>query len=575
MRSIVKGWGEVLVALLCVGQAQSMETKGQDGPHPVTSLGLAFAFSTGPQFAANAGMMEPDERRGPRDPGYQSYREGYRFILEERWTEARKKLAEVLVKSPRSAYADDASFWIAYSWKYSDRAKAAAAYKKFMREYPESNYVDDAVAELERLGERAPQPAPAMTAGSLEKIVQLQQKLAEEQARMTRFAAPPAVPVPMKPPADVGTKIRLKIETLQALSRMPHDEQSFRTLKEIALDPGQVPELRMAGLEGLAATHRPEGVDVFTQVLQSKSDLRLRMTALHGLRSAGTREDPASYALVKTIALDKNEPVELRDATLHLLADEKRPDFPEIATTIARSEQERRLRQSAIYYVARVQEAEAQKAAAETLRELLRDQTQAVEVRESALYGLQQMKMAGSAPLLREVAEHDPDERVRQAAVQSLGALPGESPEVISRTLEGIALDPAQPTPVRQSALARLLALHPETAQTFFSKVAASDPDEEIQYSAIMMLGQAARGEKMPLETLTRLYNQIPPERLRSLDVILYTIASIGSDPAVDFLVTVATESPTDELRLRAVSYLGNIGGERARAGLYTILKRK
>jgi HEAT repeat protein len=89
------------------------------------------------------------------------------------------------------------------------------------------------------------------------------------------------------------------------------------------------------------------------------------------------------------------------------------------------------------------------------------------------------------------------------------------------------------------------------------------------------MLGQTTRSDNVSLETLTRLYNQVPPERLRSLDVILYSVASIGSDPAVDFLVKVATESPSDELRLRAVSYLGNIGGEKARAGLYNILRRK
>jgi HEAT repeat protein len=576
MRCIAKGAGCVLVALLFVGQTHGAN-EGQNPRRSAASSGPFFAFAPGPRFTVEVGMMEPDERRGPKDPGYQSYREGYRLILEEQWAEARKKLSEVLQKTARSGYADDASFWIAYSWKYSDRAKAVAAYKKFMREYPESNYVDDALAELERLGERTPQLAPhdpGMPTGSLEKIVQLQQRIAEEQARVARFAAPPAVAVPMKPPKAVEATIRLKIETLQALSRLPHDEQSFRTLKEIALDPGQATELRQAGLEGLVATQRQEGVEVFTRVLQSTSDVRLRMTALHGLRSTGTKGDPALYALVKTIALDKNEPFELRDATLHLLAEERRPDFPEIAGTIARSEQERRLRQSAIYYIARVQEARAQKVAAEMLRKLLRDQTQAAEVRESALYGLQQMKMADSAPLLLEVAENDPDERVRRAAVQSIGALPGESPAVTSRTLEGIALDAAQPRPVRQSALARLLALNPENAQTFFAKVAASDPDEEIQYSAIMMLGQAARGENTSLGTLTRLYNQVPPERLRSLDVILYSVASIGSDPAVDFLVKVATESPSDELRLRAVSYLGNIGGEKARAGLYSILKR-
>ncbi len=330
MRCIAKGAECVLVALLFVGQTHGAH-EGQNPRRSAASSGPFFAFAPGPRFTVEVGMMEPDERRGPKDPGYQSYREGYRLILEEQWAEARKKLSEVLQKTARSGYADDASFWIAYSWKYSDRAKAVAAYKKFMREYPESNYADDALAELERLGERTPQLAPhdpGIPTGSLEKIVQLQQRIAEEQARVARFAAPPAVAVPMKPPKAVEATIRLKIETLQALSRLPHDEQSFRTLKEIALDPGQATELRQAGLEGLVATQRQEGVEVFTRVLQSKSDVRLRMTALHGLRSTGTKGDPALYALVKTIALDKNEPFELRDATLHLLAEERRPDFP-------------------------------------------------------------------------------------------------------------------------------------------------------------------------------------------------------------------------------------------------------
>ena len=576
MRSIGKGLDIVLFGLLLIGHAQCAEDDGHR--HSAPASGAFLAFVPGPRFAVTEEIGDPDERRGPRDPGYQAYREGYQLILEERWLEARKKLSEVLERSPQSTYADDASFWTAYSWKYSNHARAVAAYKKFMKRYPESNYFDDAVAELERLGEPtalfAPKE-PLMSAGTYETIVHLQQKIAEEQARVARFAAPPGVPVPPKPSKPLDTGMRLKIQTLQALSRSAHDEQSFLTLKEIALDPGQATELRQAGLEGLVATRRQDGAAVFTQVLQSNSDVRLRMTALHGLRSAGMKGDPTSYALVKTIALDNNEPFELRDATLHVLAEENRPDFPEVARTIARTERERQLRQSAIYYVSRVQEAEAQKMAAQTLQDLLRDRTQAVEVRESALHGLQQMKMADSAPLLLEVAKNDPDEHIRRAAVQSLGAAPGTASAEIVRNLKEIALDRAQPLPVRQSALARLLALQPENAQDFFAKVASSDPGEEIQYWAIMMLGQVTRGKDMSLETLARLYNQVPPDRLRSLDVILYSVASIGSDQAVDFLVQVANESPSDELRLRAVSYLGNIGGEKARAGLYDILKRK
>ncbi|MBI3586796.1 MAG: HEAT repeat domain-containing protein [Ignavibacteriales bacterium] len=67
----------------------------------------------------------------------------------------------------------------------------------------------------------------------------------------------------------------------------------------------------------------------------------------------------------------------------------------------------------------------------------------------------------------------------------------------------------------------------------------------------------------------------MPKERTRSLESVIYAVASIGNDQAVDFLGKVAKTSENYDIRRRAVYYLGNIGGDKARAVLLEILKAK
>ena len=57
--------------------------------------------------------------------------------------------------------------------------------------------------------------------------------------------------------------------------------------------------------------------------------------------------------------------------------------------------------------------------------------------------------------------------------------------------------------------------------------------------------------------------------------MIFYSIADIGNEQAIDFLGKVARTSDDYDLRREAVYYLGSIGGEKARAVLYEILKEK
>jgi HEAT repeat protein len=71
------------------------------------------------------------------------------------------------------------------------------------------------------------------------------------------------------------------------------------------------------------------------------------------------------------------------------------------------------------------------------------------------------------------------------------------------------------------------------------------------------------------------IFNATPKQKDKQLETVLYVIADVGNDKAVDFLVKVATTHDNDDLGSDAVYYLGNIGNEKSRAALLQILKAK
>src|SRR5512143_76195 len=119
-----------------------------------------------------------------RDPGYPLYHDGYRLILDEKWNEARRKFGELMRRYPRSEYRDDARFWTAYSWKFSNRRKALEEYDRFMKDFPSSNYFDDALSEYQRLGGKPRTTAREAHGGIPEaaaRIAEMEKKLYEIQ----------------------------------------------------------------------------------------------------------------------------------------------------------------------------------------------------------------------------------------------------------------------------------------------------------------------------------------------------------------------------------------------------------
>jgi HEAT repeat protein len=517
---------------------------------------------------------EWDSPQESRDPGYQLYRDGYRLILGEKWAEARRKFAELMRAYPRSGYLDDARFWTAYSWKFSDRKKALDAYARFMKDFPASNYFDDAVAEYQRLGgtpETATSELPHGIPEAATRIAELEKHLAEIQQRfMVQTPRPPRMPLA---PGREEPRTRVKMEALLALTRSPGDEKAFTALKEAALDTTQPVDVRVAALDGARRFRVPEVGNFLMTVVENSRDLRFRMMALDGLRVVTTQEHQTILNSVRSLALNQEEPAELRMSALQVLERGDREQFPKILVRIAKSDSHKPLQISALRYLSRQRQVE-QQVAADVLREVALDQTRDPDVREVALVGLEQLTGAQASQTLIETARTDPQERVRLAAVYALGSSSRENAGPVIAVLEGLAADRSQPRLVRQTALAQLGVRGSLPNASFLATLASDEPDEEIQLMAIHVLGQVAQEEVKSFAVLTSLFHSIPDDRIRSKDVLLFSAASVGGDNAVDFLSTVAKENGNDALRERAVYYLGNIGTEKARNALLEILRR-
>ena len=144
------------MSFLFIGIAALVTCSG--GGHNSGTLTVAWtepavACSDAPEVCD---MAFPEVAGDQNDPEFRSYQEGYHCILGEKWTEAREKLKSFMKKYPKSQYIDDARYWSAYALKRIDRKNAVGAYVRFITEFPNSRYYDDAVADLTELSRNDP-----------------------------------------------------------------------------------------------------------------------------------------------------------------------------------------------------------------------------------------------------------------------------------------------------------------------------------------------------------------------------------------------------------------------------------
>ena len=167
----------------------------------------------------------------------------------------------------------------------------------------------------------------------------------------------------------------------------------------------------------------------------------------------------------------------------------------------------------------------------------------------------------------------DPETRVRLDALYAIGDT--KEDETSFQTLKDVALDHGQNIRLREAAIEVLSDFKKFDVMPVFLELAKKDTNERIQDVAIEFIGRTNKDKNKSVDALISLFNSIPPSQKERLENVLYTVADVGNDKAVDFLTKVARSHDNYELRSDAVYYLGTIGGERARTALYQILRDK
>jgi hypothetical protein len=321
---------------------------------------------------------------GPDDPAYTLYREGYARVLGEQWGPARKAFAELQRRYPGSQFADDAAYWTAYSWKEQDPAKAATLYRKLLRDFPQSPYLDDAVADLRML------------------------EIGQELARMEEFRTPPL------PRQEIRIGIGQEIGRLREdLGRLRATQEEMEEYRLMVFGHGDTIIIR--SIPQQQRTRTPQ------QPLDPQA--RMRWKAMQELAQSGGNAD-APRAL-KEVIMDPRQPPQLRLSAVYSLGSLRGPEARAALLEIARTDAAPDFQRSAIEVYA--QSAPERGKAVEELIGLFRQFSGTQHNRDprlgTTLYAIASIGDARATDFLAEVARTHPDDDIRNSAVMYLGSM--------------------------------------------------------------------------------------------------------------------------------------------------------
>jgi hypothetical protein len=209
----------------------------------------------------------------------------------------------------------------------------------------------------------------------------------------------------------------------------------------------------------------------------------------------------------------------------------------------------------------------------QTLREVALDQKQPLPLRELAISSLARAKQFDALPVFKEIAQRDPADKSKVLAIEAIGQAGKDRPGSLETLIELFKETPKRRTREQELLLNAIADINSERAFQFIKGVAMTHGDRDVQNLAIYHIGEMGRDESV--ETLSELFNALPKQRKEQRETIMYSVANIGSDRAIDFLATVARTGDDRELRSNAIYYLTNIGGEKARTALYKVLERR
>lgn len=175
------------------------------------------------------------------------------------------------------------------------------------------------------------------------------------------------------------------------------------------------------------------------------------------------------------------------------------------------------------------------------------------------------------APLtLREVIPPDMQKHL-DVMITNARELDGEA----FHHLQGVVLDLTKPEELREAAVFSLSISDTFDILPVFADLVKHDTNKGLQFYAFENIRRYKKDRNKAVETMIKLFNELSPERSDEREMIFYSIADVGNDKAVDFLIDIAESKIKSELSDQAIYYLGSLGNEKARAALRKVYKVK
>jgi HEAT repeat protein len=554
---------------------------------------IGFALSVGAVSLAAQESWESDEAA-------EAYQQAYNLILDEQWEEAASRLASFLEKFQGHAWADGARFWQCYCRAQLGESleEVFSCYQRFIAEYPESKWKDDAETHMIAAARELARAGVAEYWSFLEaKNVDADREVALSAIMalqtMGNEQALPALMNLLENNPDAAAREQIAF----LLSRFESPEAKSLLIGLVLADPSS--KIRGKALfwlaQGDAVT--ADDIQVIEQIVKDDADSKVRESGVFALSQVeGRRGAEALIRLARTHPDPK-----VREKALFWLAqsDEVTADDIQAIVDIIISDSETKVRQHGVFALSQIEG----RRGAEALIDLVRTHPDP-NVREKILFWLAQTEQvtAGDIRAIVEIIDSDSEARVREQGVFALSQVEGRlgadalialarkhpNPEVREKALFWLAqgdevtagdiqaiveiVSSDSDTKVREHGVFALSQIEGCKGVEALVNFARSHNDPRIREKAVFWLVQGGGIESGVVQVADIVKIVLNDSNRKVQESALFALSQIPDGQGVDALAEIAQSHPEPRMRKQAVIMLQRVGDERAQEALLKII---
>jgi HEAT repeat protein len=375
------------------------------------------------------------------DAAMRVFRDGRDRIADEDWGAAAKRFRDFITDYPKHKDVDAAHYWLAFALKKQGKlSEAGQQLDRLVRDYPRSNWMDDARAmKVEIAG---PSGDTSVIQAELDKDDQEMKMIALQslfQADPERASA--LVADLLKPDSKASRRLK---ETAIALLGQHHNTRTTATLMELA---------------------------------RSQNDAKLRHTAIFWL---GQSQDENAIKLLEDLAA-KTDDVETAKSALFALTQTNSGRARETLLNVARNSPSVEMRKQAIFWLGN----QGGDAAVDDLLKIYESESN-IELKKQVLFALSQNSSPRAQARLMEVARTDPNSQTRQQAIFWIGQRGDD------QSLETLIqmYDAEKDAGVKDKLIFAFSQSNKKAALQKLMQIARSDASVEMRKKAVFWLGQ-------------------------------------------------------------------------------------